>query len=114
MYIIAIGWLWVALLLAITESSVTAGLITLFLWGLLPCGLMLWFSGTRVRRERQAYRLLTSHALEEHRHRKSRDLTFRYGPFRQPTDKFLHFTARESSAVTLAANDLLREHVRGP
>ena len=58
MYIIAIGWLWVALLMAITESSVTAGLITLFLWGLLPCGLMLWFSGTRVRRERQAYREL--------------------------------------------------------
>ena len=58
MYIIAIGWLWVALLMAITESSVTAGLITLFLWGLLPCSLMLWFSGTRVRRERQAYREL--------------------------------------------------------
>ena len=66
MYIIAIGWLWVALLMAITESSVTAGLITLFLWGLLPCGLMLWFSGTRVRRERQAYRelLARQHADE--------------------------------------------------
>ena len=66
MYIIAIGWLWVALLLAITESSVIAGLITLFLWGLLPCGLMLWFSGSRVRRERQAYRdLLASQRANE-------------------------------------------------
>ena len=69
MYIIAIGWLWVALLMAITESSVTAGIITLFLWGLLPCGLMLWFSGTRVRRERQAYRelLASQRAIENNR-----------------------------------------------
>ena len=58
MYIIAIAWLWVALLLAITETSLIAGLITLFMWGLLPCSLMLWFSGSRVRRQRQAYREL--------------------------------------------------------
>lgn len=58
MYIIAIGWLWVAVLMAITETSIVAGLVTLFMWGLVPCGLMLWFSGSRVRRERQAYREL--------------------------------------------------------
>lgn len=58
MYIIAIGWLWVALLMAITETSIVAGLVTLFMWGLLPCSLMLWFSSSRVRRERQAYREL--------------------------------------------------------
>jgi hypothetical protein len=66
MYIIAIGWLWVALLMAVTETSIVSGLITLFMWGLVPCGLMLWFSGSRVRRERQAYReLLASQRADD-------------------------------------------------
>jgi hypothetical protein len=58
MYIIAIGWLWVALLMAITESSVVAGIFTLFLWGLVPCSIMLWMSGSKVRRQRKAYQEL--------------------------------------------------------
>lgn len=58
MYIIAIGWLWVALLMAVTESSVIAGLLTLFLWGLVPCSIMLWMSGSKVRRQRKAYQEL--------------------------------------------------------
>lgn len=55
MYIVAIGWLYVAVLLAVTERSVVAGIITFVFYGLLPAGLVLWFSGSRVRRERRKH-----------------------------------------------------------
>lgn len=58
MYIIAIGWLWVALLMAVTERSVVAGVFSLFVWGLVPCAIMLWMSGGKVRRQRRAYQEL--------------------------------------------------------
>lgn len=67
MYIIAIGWLWVALLMAITETSVVAGVATLLVWGLIPCSLILWLSGSKVRRQRQAHReLLASQGANKH------------------------------------------------
>jgi hypothetical protein len=56
MYIVAIGWLYVAVLLAVTERSVVAGIITFIFYGLLPAGLVIWFSGSRVRRERRKHR----------------------------------------------------------
>jgi hypothetical protein len=56
MYIIAIGWLYVTLLVAVNEASVIAGVISFLFYGLLPCGLLLWISGSKVRRQRRAYR----------------------------------------------------------
>lgn len=56
MYIIAIGWLYVTLIVAFNESGVFAGAISFLFYGLLPCGLMLWFSGSKVRRQRRAHR----------------------------------------------------------
>lgn len=56
MYIIAIGWLYVTFLIAVNEVSIIAGVISFLFYGLLPCGLILYFSGTKVRRERQKYR----------------------------------------------------------
>ncbi len=56
MYIIAIGWLYVTLLVAANEASVIAGIISFVFYGLLPCGLLLWISGSKVRRQRRAYR----------------------------------------------------------
>ena len=56
MYIIAIGWLYVTLLVAVNEASVIAGIISFLFYGLLPCGLVLWISGSKVRRQRRAYR----------------------------------------------------------
>jgi hypothetical protein len=55
MYIIAIGWLYVTLLVAANEGSIVAGIISFTFYGLLPCGLLLWMSGTKVRRQRRAY-----------------------------------------------------------
>lgn len=54
MYIIAIGWLWVVLMMAITESNVVAGVLTFTFYGLLPCALLMWLLGTPARRRRRA------------------------------------------------------------
>ncbi len=53
MYIIAIAWLYLTTLMAATEKTVTAGLLTFFFYGLLPCALLLWLLGVRHRRHMQ-------------------------------------------------------------
>ena len=66
MYIIAIGWLYVTVLMAITETSITAGVLTFLFYGLFPVGLLVWLLGTPVRRQRQRYRqALAESAAEE-------------------------------------------------
>jgi hypothetical protein len=63
MYIIAIGWLYVTLLVAASEPSLVAGLISFLFYGLLPCALLLWLGGTRARRQRR--RLLADQRTNE-------------------------------------------------
>jgi len=58
MYIIAIGWLYVTALVELNEASVISGIISFMFYGLLPCGLLLWLGGSKVRRQRQRYREL--------------------------------------------------------
>lgn len=67
MYIIAIGWLYVTVLVAANEPSIIAGIISFSFYGLLPCGLLLWMSGSKVRRQRRAYRekLLANQRLDD-------------------------------------------------
>lgn len=50
MYIVAIAWLYVALMMAITEPSIVAGILTFLFYGLLPCALLVWLIGTPQRR----------------------------------------------------------------
>lgn len=54
MYVIAIAWLYVTLLMAATESSVTAGILTFVFYGLAPLSLFLWLFGTPQRRRNKA------------------------------------------------------------
>lgn len=56
MYLVAIAWIYVAALMALTEPNVTAGILTFSLYGLLPLGLLLWLLGLpgRARRSGQA------------------------------------------------------------
>ena len=56
MHIIAIGWLWVAFMMAITQKGILAGLSTLVFYGLLPCALLLYLLTTPARRRRLARR----------------------------------------------------------
>lgn len=50
MYIVAIGWIYVTLLMALTENNITAGILTFVLYGLAPLALLLWLLGTPARR----------------------------------------------------------------
>ena len=50
MYIVAIAWLYVALMIAITEPSVTGGVLSFLFYGLFPCALFLWLFGAPQRR----------------------------------------------------------------
>ena len=55
MHIIAIGWLYVTVLVAFNEPTVISGIISFCFYGLLPCGLLLWLAGSKVRRQRRRY-----------------------------------------------------------
>lgn len=50
MYIVAIGWAYVILMMAITASSVGKGLAVLFFLGVLPLGLFVYVAGWPQRR----------------------------------------------------------------
>ncbi|MDD2989175.1 MAG: hypothetical protein PHI64_09490 [Zoogloea sp.] len=58
MYIVAIAWIYVALLATVTETTVIGGILTFLLYGLAPLSLFLWLFGTPARRRRSAQRSL--------------------------------------------------------
>jgi len=53
MYIVAIGWMYVALMMAITETSIVAGVATFVLYGLVPVSIIVYIMGTGGRRRRR-------------------------------------------------------------
>lgn len=53
MYIVAIGWLYVVVLMALSETSFVAGAATLIFYGLLPVGILLWLGGSKARRQKR-------------------------------------------------------------
>lgn len=56
MYLIAIAWLYVALLAAVAEDSVVAGALTFVFYGAAPLALVLWLLGSPARRQRRQAR----------------------------------------------------------
>ena len=56
MYIVAIAWLYVVVLMALTESSFIAGLSVLIFYGLFPLSILLWIMGTPQRRRNRRAR----------------------------------------------------------
>lgn len=57
MYIIAIAWLYVAILMAVAEAThstgtLLGGIMTFVLYGVLPLGLVLYLMGTPARRRK--------------------------------------------------------------
>ena len=66
MYIVAIGWLYVTVLVALNEPTVVSGIISFLFYGLLPCELLLWIAGRKVRRQRRRYQeLLADKRLDD-------------------------------------------------
>lgn len=56
MWIIAIGWIYVVALMAATEPSVLAGIMTFFGYCVLPLSLLFYLTGGRRRRARRQER----------------------------------------------------------
>ncbi len=54
MYIVAIGWLYVVMMMSITETSVIAGVMTFLFYGLIPLAIFLWLFGTPQRKRSMA------------------------------------------------------------
>ena len=67
MYIIAIAWMYVVTLMAATETSFTAGLLTFIFYGALPCALLLWLLGTKHRRQQKNKKLFDENMHDQDR-----------------------------------------------
>lgn len=67
MYIVAIAWIYVVLMMSITEHSVTAGVMTFLLYGVLPLAIILYVMGTpqRKRNRANAEKIGTSETQDE-------------------------------------------------
>jgi hypothetical protein len=50
MYIVAIAWLYVTILMAATEATFFAGIVTFLMYGLLPCSIVMYLLGAPGRR----------------------------------------------------------------
>lgn len=53
MYIVAIAWLYVVLMMSLTEQSWVAGISTFVLYGAAPLALFLWIVGHPARKRRR-------------------------------------------------------------
>jgi cytochrome c biogenesis protein CcdA len=58
MYLVAIAWLYVTLLMAAAERNVVSGVMTFMIYGLGPLALFLWLFGTPQRARVRALRAL--------------------------------------------------------
>lgn len=63
--IIVIGWLYVTTLIAANEPSIFLGIISFLFYGALPCSLILYFSGSHIRRQRAQYRAMAAERNKE-------------------------------------------------
>lgn len=54
MYLIAIAWLYVVIIVSVADDTVVGGVLTFVFWGLGPLALFLWIFGTPQRRRRMA------------------------------------------------------------
>jgi hypothetical protein len=67
MYVVAIGWLYVALMMAVAEATnstgtVLGGIVTFLLYGVLPTGLVMYLLATPARRRARKAREAAEHA----------------------------------------------------
>lgn len=53
MYIIAIAWIYVVFMMAITETSVVAGIMTFLFYGVLPVSIIVYVMGTGGRKRKR-------------------------------------------------------------
>jgi len=54
LYIVAIGWIYVVLMMSVAETSVVAGIATFLFYGVLPLAVILYLMNTPKRRAARA------------------------------------------------------------
>ncbi|MBY0243207.1 MAG: hypothetical protein K2X55_28265 [Burkholderiaceae bacterium] len=54
MLLIAVAWIYVVALMALTEPTVVAGIMTLLMYCVLPLGILIYITGSGRRRRRKA------------------------------------------------------------
>ncbi|PTD97409.1 hypothetical protein [Pseudothauera lacus] len=69
MYIIAIAWLYVAIIVAVANPSAVGGVLTFLFFGIGPLALYLWLFGTPARRRAAARRSMPASAQDRHNDR---------------------------------------------
>jgi hypothetical protein len=52
MHMIAIGWLWVVFMMAISEKNIVSGVMTFIFYGLVPCAVLLYLLNKQAGRRR--------------------------------------------------------------
>jgi hypothetical protein len=52
MHMIAIGWLWVVFMMAISEKNIVSGAMTFIFYGLVPCAVLLYLLNKQAGRRR--------------------------------------------------------------
>lgn len=65
MYLVAIAWLYVALLAAVSDDTIVGGVLTFVFYGLAPLALFLWLFGSRARRRRREAAQLVDESLND-------------------------------------------------
>tara|TARA_S200000501_G_C20715824_1_gene696189 strand:+ start:744 stop:926 length:183 start_codon:yes stop_codon:yes gene_type:complete len=53
MYIIIIGWIYVVLMMSITENSVLAGILTFIFYGVVPVSIIYYIGSSRARKKKR-------------------------------------------------------------
>jgi len=66
MWIVAVGWAYVVILMAATETSVIAGIMTFFGYCVLPLSILFYITGAGKRRARRAGASVSSSASRHH------------------------------------------------
>lgn len=66
--IIVIGWLYVTVLMAFTETNIVSGIMTFLFYGLLPSGIVFYLATAKIRKQRQKFRETQAKQVPEDKH----------------------------------------------
>jgi hypothetical protein len=65
MHIAVVGWIYVVLMMSVVEDSFVAGIMTFFLYGVLPVSIIVYIGGTGKRRRRREQERLQQREMQE-------------------------------------------------
>ena len=65
MLIVAVAWIYVVGLMALTETSVVAGIVTFLFYCVLPLGTLVYIAGTGKRKARRRAAELAAHQARQ-------------------------------------------------